>query len=187
MHNNPFYQNTKLEKHKPKPAPQQSTDETAAANARAGQAGAYKTANATDANFSGPTTSSPYYKSLLATGTDATTTAYNNAKATSAAKANAAGFGNAGQPVAEGANNEINAQESASLARLPAQAEEATAPLQLEAAGQQIGEGTALGGEAVGYSGQASNLAQAYMNARNSFYNNLINAGAGAATGMYAA
>lgn len=186
MRYNPFYQNTKIEKHKPKPAPQQGTDEAAAVGARAGQTAAYGRATATDANFSGPTTSSPYYKSLLATGTDATTNAYNNAKAASAARANAAGFGES-QPVTQGANNEINAQESASLARLPAQAEQATAPLQLEAAEQQIGEGTALGNEAVGYSGQASDLAKAYMDARNSFYNNLIKSGAGAATGMYAA
>jgi hypothetical protein len=180
---NPFYQNTKWEKHKPKAPSTQMNQLNTNASTNAKQQTANEGAAAgTLGQFEGPTTSSPYYKSLLATGTDATTNAYNNAKATSAARANAAGFGD-NQPVTQGANNEINAQESASLARLPMQAEQATAPLQLEAANTSAtmaGNEANASNTASGTSGQLSNQ---YQQMQQAFQNSLLQAGLGVATG----
>jgi hypothetical protein len=218
---NPFYQNTKTEKHKPKRPKLEGTTEATSIKNQQGQAQQYGQAGQTIGaaentiggaqgtigqaqntlgGYEGPITSSPYYKSLVSAGTDATTNAYNSAKASAAARANAAGFGS-NQPIAQGAQNQIESQEAKSLAGVPMQAIEATAPLQLQAAGQtgqlageqgrlagvqgglageQVGMGTALGGEGVGYMGQATDLENQYQKSTQDFWKNLMNAGAGA-------
>lgn len=181
-----FSQNTRTEKHKPKQSPEEGQALKLSEQQRAGQSTAYSNVNATDANLTGPTTSTPFYKSLLATSTDATTNAYDSAKSASRARANAAGFGNS-QPITQGGQSEIEAREAGALSRLPAQAMEATVPLQLEASGQQLSEGGTLGTEGQQSFETAANLNNAYQQRRQGFIDNLIGtskqAAAGAAAG----
>lgn len=147
------------------------------------QATDYGTAQGTLSQFEGPVQDSPYYKSLVATGTDATSQAYESAKADQAAKARAAGFGYE-QPVTQGAESGVAAQEAGALARIPAQAEEAAAPLALQAAGETAGMGTALGSEGVGYFNDATTLEEQYQKQQQGFMSKLWDVGSGVAAGM---
>lgn len=107
-------------------------------------------AQSTDSQFEGPVNQSPFYKSLLTTGIQNTSNAYQNAQSNVKANANSAGFGQ-NQPVAQGANNQVQAQETSALANVPNQAMEAAAPLSLEAANQ-------TGNMGMGYGTQGVNL-----------------------------
>jgi len=168
-----FSQNTKWEKHKPKRSGVEKGAESIVNQDRAGQSTAYGNVNATDANFMGPTKDTPYYKSLLATSTDATSNAYENAKASSASRAKAAGFGY-DSPIGQAASRETTGQEAGALAELPAKAYAATAPLQLQAAGQQLSEGTALGQEATATeTGAVVPLEEEYQKRKSAFASNL--------------
>lgn len=181
-----YSNNTRTEKHKPKRSPVEAAAQNISQQDRAGQASQYSTANdklnsaqGTDAQFEGPTTSSPFYKSLLATSTDSTSNAYENAKASSTARAKSAGFGY-DSPIGAAASRETTGAEAGALAELPAKAMEATAPLQLQAAGQSIAGanasgsmGTAMGNEATSYFGDAVNLENEYQQRRSKFASNL--------------
>jgi hypothetical protein len=113
-------------------------------------------AQGTDAQFEGPVQNSPFYKSLLTTGIQNTSNAYQTAQSNMKAKANSAGFGQ-NQPVAQGADNQVEAQETSALAQVPNEAEIAAAPLSLEAAGQ-------TGNMGMGYGNQGVNLLNANAN-----------------------
>lgn len=177
-----FSSNTKVEKHKPKRSPLEAPAQQQQQADVAGQTKAYGSANATDANFSGPTQDTPYYKSLVASSTDATSDAYESAKANSAAKAQQAGFGY-DSPIGQAASRETTNTEAAKLGQIPAQAAAVTAPLQLEAAGQQLQEGTALGQQSLGYENAAVNLEDEFQKRNSAFQNKLWDIGAGAAGG----
>jgi len=138
------------------------------------------TAQGTLSQFEGPVQSSPYYQSLMATGTDATTNAYQNAQESERANANQAGFG-AGQPVGATADTALQAQEAGALGRLPAQSAQQASQAALTAAGQTAGIGESQGQQGLGYFGDATQLEEQYQNALNAFQNKLWNTGASAA------
>jgi hypothetical protein len=134
-------------------------------------------AQSTDSQFEGPVQNSPFYKALLTTGIQNTSNAYQNARSSEAANAKAAGFGY-NQPVAQGADNQLRAQETSALANVPDQAMEAAAPLSLEAA-QNSGQ---MG---LGYGNQGVSLLNANAN-KPSIWQSLLQTGmqsAGAAAG----
>ena len=168
--------------HKPGRSKQEANTENTSIADQAAQGKAYGTANATDANFTGSTQDTPYYKSLVATGTDATSNAYQNAQANSIAQAKEAGFGQE-TPIGQAASREATGAEAGALAEIPAKAAAATAPLQLEASGQQLQEGTALGNEGVQYSEQATGLEEQYQKMNQDFWNKMLQMGEGAAAG----
>lgn len=182
-----FSRNTRTEKHKPKRSGVETGAESIVAQDRAGQTAKYGdasgdlgSARSTDANFAGKTTDTPFYKSLLATSTDSTSNAYENAKASSASRAKAAGFGYE-SPIGAAASRETTGAEAGALAELPAKAMEATAPLQLEAArgmtgiaNTEAGMGTALGSEATATeTGAVVPLEQEYQQRKAKFASNL--------------
>jgi len=103
------------------------------------------TAQGTDSQFEGPVQQSPFYKALLTTGTEGTSSAYGNAESNIRRNANASGFGY-NQPVAQGAEDQVQAQEAGAMANLPAEAAEEAAPLALSAAQQTGGMGMGVGG-----------------------------------------
>jgi hypothetical protein len=135
------------------------------------------TAQGTLSQFEGPVQNSPFYKSLLTTGTEATTNAYDSAKANANARANAAGFGYT-QPIAQGAQNQVGAQEASALAAVPREAMTATAPLSLQAAQDTAQIGENAGSQALGWN-QASqnwnNDAYNMQSRRNGWLQNLNN------------
>lgn len=178
-----FSQNTRLEKHTPKVSTAQKGGESMVNQDRASRDKAFGNVNATDANFAGATKDTPYYKSLLATSTDATSNAHENAKASSAQRAKQAGFGQE-SPIGQAASRETEGAEAGALAELPSKAYAATAPLQLQAAGQQLGEGEALGSEATQtFTGGVVPLAEEYQKRKTGFENRLWDIGAGAVGG----
>lgn len=143
-------------------------------------------AQGTLGQFEGPVQNSPFYKSLLTTGIQNTSDAYQNAAANTKARANAAGFGY-NQPVAQGADNQLQAQETSALAKVPQTAMAEAAPLSLEAAGQSGQMGMGYGNQALGWGNQAqgwNNAAYGMNRNRSNMWNQLLQTGAGAAQGL---
>jgi len=135
-----------------------------------------KPAQSTLSQFEGPVQQSPFYKALLTTGTEATSRAYENAKANTAARARAAGFGYE-QPVAQGAQSQMDAQEASALARVPQEATIAATQPALQAA--STGAGAGLGWE---NTAQGWNDAAYRMNRqRGSWLDTLMKVGQGVA------
>lgn len=173
--------NTRLEKHKPKRSGVEKGAESMVSQDRSGRDKAFGTAQGTLGQFEGPVKDSPYYKSLLATSTDATSNAYENAKASSAARAKQAGFG-MDSPIGQSASRETTGQEAGALAELPARAYASTAPLALQAAGQTAGMGTELGREATQTeTGAVVPLEEEYMKRSAKFSDRLWDMGLGGA------
>lgn len=146
----------------------------------------YGKAQGTLDQFEGPVQQSPFYKSLLTTGTEGTSNAYQNVMTNTRARANQAGFGEQ-QPVTQGAETQVAAQEAKDLAAQPNKALlEASEPA-LQAAGQTAGMGTQLGNEAVGYSGQQVDLEKQYQQQEQQWgqglFNSLLGVGTDIATG----
>jgi hypothetical protein len=136
-------------------------------------------AQGTLGQFEGPVQQSPFYKSLMTTGTEATSNAYNNARTNMRARANQAGFGYQ-QPVEQGAESQLGASEATALGNLPAQtAVEATGPA-LQAAGQTGGMGMGYGAQGL----SALNSAYGMQKGRSGLWNQLFGAGMGAGQGL---
>lgn len=117
-------------------------------------------AQGTFGQFEGPVQNSPFYKSLLTTGIQNTSDAYQNAESSMKANANAAGFGYS-QPVAQGADNQVKAQEASALAKVPNQAMIAAAPLSMQAGQDSAQLGLGLGNQAQGWNNSAWNMNKA--------------------------
>jgi hypothetical protein len=109
-------------------------------------------AQGTLGQFEGPVQNSPFYKSLLNTGIQSTSNAYQNARSNMRQQANAAGFGYS-QPAAQGADNQLQAQEASAMANVPQQAMLGAAPLSMQAAGQTGQMGMGYGGQGAGLIG----------------------------------
>jgi hypothetical protein len=163
-----FSRNTRLEKHTPKKGPEEQQSINQQEADQSTQNTAYGNVNSTDANFSGPTQNTPYYKSLVASTSDATSNSYQNAQANTAQAAQQAGFGQS-SPIGQAASREVVGAEAAKQAQIPAQAMQQTAPLQLEAANQQLSEGTAAGQQGEGYENIAANQNTGYQDRRQAF------------------
>jgi hypothetical protein len=163
-----------------KRSPLEATD-TAATTQQQQQATANQgTAQGTLGQFEGPVTSSPFYKSLLTTGTDATSQAYNNAQASNRAASNDSGF-NYTSPNETGSENEIKGQEATAVGNLPAEAAAEAAPLAAGAAGETAGIGATQSGAAQGYNSQATGLEENYQNAQSGMWDALLGLPAAAA------
>lgn len=126
----------------------------------------------------GDPTSSGLYKSLLTTGTEATSDAYANANANMNRKANMAGFGYE-QPVTQGANAELGAEEAKSMARVPGEALQQTINPEMQAIGMQEGESSLY--QPLGYFNTYANLANARDQRSSAMWNNLLSSSLGAA------
>jgi hypothetical protein len=124
--------------------------------------------------FEGPVQDSPFYKSLLTSGTEATSNAYNAATASERARANAAGI-NYTQPAEQGAENELRGSEATALGDLPGEAAVAATAPTLTAAGDTAGIGATEGSLGAQYfTGGAVPLENAYQNAQSQFTNALL-------------
>ena len=129
--------------------------------------------------FEGPVQQSPFYKAMLNTGIQSTSDAYQNASTNMRQRANAAGFGY-NQPVTQGAQGQLDAQEAKSMSEVPEKAMLATAPLSLQAAGQTGQMGMGYGAQGL----DALNSAYNMQKGRGGLWNQLFNAGVGAGTGL---
>lgn len=89
--------------------------------------------------FEGPVENTPFYRSMVTAGTDATHKSFDAERGNTAMQARAAGFGYE-QPVTQGAQSQVNDSEAKAQAAVPQQALQATAPLTMQAAGMREGE-----------------------------------------------
>lgn len=132
-------------------------------------------AQGTLSQFEGPVQQSPFYKALLNTGIQSTSNAYSNARANMRQKANAAGFGYS-QPVAQGTDDQLQAEEASAMAQVPTNATIAATQPALTAAGQ-------TGALGMGYGQQGSGLLNANAQQQGGLYNSLLNIGQGGIQG----
>ena len=167
---------------KPKQSPQEGIATSVAQQDQTRMGKMYDTAQDTLGQFEGPVQNSPYYKSLLASSTDATSNAYQNAQAASADRAKTAGFGYA-SPIGQAASRETQGAEAAKLAELPAQTYAQAAPMSLEAAKTTGGLGEAAGAQGTQNLATAGGLNMDYQKRKEAFWNKIANVGIGAATG----
>jgi hypothetical protein len=129
-----------------------------AAAARTAQEADLKKANGEYDQFIGSNmTNSPFYKSLVTSGTDATTSAYANAKSNVAARAGAAGFGY-GSPAAQGGGAEAGMQEAKAVGQIPVEAVQTAADYGLKAAAGIQGSAGQEGQQSLGYEDAATSL-----------------------------
>lgn len=142
---------------KPSAAPISSTLTNTTAQDQAQQNSLNNTAQGTLSQFEGPVQNSPYYKSLLATGTEGATSAYNAAKANLNQEAATAGFTPASSSL-PGAATELNASEAQTLAGEPASAAQEATSAAIPAAEATANIGNEYGTEAEGYSSQNTQL-----------------------------
>jgi len=127
-------------------------------------------AQGTLGQFEGPVQNSPFYKALLTQGTEATSNAYNQARSNQAQKANLSGFGYS-QPVAQGGQAQLGAQEAASMAEVPQTAMLAAEQPALQTAGETAQLAGQQGGMSTGFGGQATQ--SDIQNQQNSLWNKL--------------
>ena len=99
-------------------------------------------ANQTLGQFQGPVEQSPFYKALLTTGTESTSRAYDRARANTARRAQMAGFGYE-QPVTQGAQTQVDAEEASALAQVPQNSLVRASQPALQAGG--VAQNTAMG------------------------------------------
>ena len=136
--------------------------------------------------FEGPVQNSPFYKALLTNGIENTSRAYDTARSNMRARANQAGFGY-NQPVAQGGENQVNAEETSALAKVPQTAMTEAAPLSLEAADQTGKMGMGYGNQALGWDQTAqgwNNSAYNMQKKRGSLFDTLFQSGMQAGTGL---
>ena len=143
-------------------------------------------AQGTLSQFEGPVQNSPFYKALLTSGIEGTSGAYDTARSNMKAQENQAGFGY-NQPVAQGADNQLQAQEASDLAKVPNTAMTEAAPLSLSAAGTTANMGMGYGSQAQGWDSAAqgwNNSAYNMNQKRGSLFNTLLQSGMQAGQGL---
>jgi hypothetical protein len=131
-----------------RPSPVERQAETMRAQNQAQMQGMTNTAQGTLSQFEGPVKDSPFYKSLLNTGLESTSAAYDRATSTARSRAKGAGFGYA-QPVEQGAEAEIGARGAGALAKVPGEALLQASGPALQAAGTTGNIGTTVGGQGI--------------------------------------
>lgn len=136
-------------------------------------------AQGTLGQFEGPVDKSPFYQSLLRSGTQSTSNAYDAAKASMAQRSNQSGFGY-NQPVAQAGQGQVDTSEARALGAIPDEAMVAAAPLSMQAAGESGQLGMGYGSQALGFGGQnlqSNDQAAKLQSRRSGLWNQLFGAG----------
>jgi hypothetical protein len=156
---------------------QQGTDLASQSQSVGSQNNALNQAQGNLNQFSGPVQNSPFYKSLLRQGIQSTSNAYDAAKASMSARANAAGFGY-NQPINQAGQAQVDTSEAQALGAIPDQAMIAAAPLSMQATGLEEGIGSQygqqanmFGNQALGFGQQALGFGGQQLAANNLAYN----------------
>lgn len=155
---------------------QLGNDQQTEASQLAGQQAALNSATPTENYYegSGGPQSTGLYKTLLTTGQEATSDAYQGAKTATQANENKAGYGY-GSPASEGANTEMAGAEAHDLAQVPGKATLEAVQPQLQATGMQQSQAGYYNPAA--YAGDAGQLAQAYDKQNQGLWGSLLSAG----------
>jgi hypothetical protein len=122
--------------------------------------------------YAGDPTQSGLYRDFVTSGMESTADAFNNAKANVAQRANMSGFGY-NQPIAQGAQDEVNNEQAKASAQVPRQALQSTIAPELEALNIRANEAhnynpaaytSSAGGPAAGADNQTSGLFSSLFN-----------------------
>lgn len=147
---------------KPKRSPVEDKGQSISDQSRQQQQQDYGGARSTVSQFEGPVDKSPFYKALYNTGVSGTSNAYQSARTNQRSRAKAAGYGYE-QPVAQGADAQLDRSEAQDMAQVgPKSLVAATQPA-LEAAQISSGMGTAEGSQGLGYWQSTIPLEQQYQ------------------------
>lgn len=134
--------------------------------------------NQNNSQFNGPVQQTPYYKSLLKTGTDSTNQAYDNATRNLKTSMEGAGVGGSSGAV-QGNNAAMGAQRAGSLGTVASSAVQGATQMQQNANAQQLQEAGMYSGAGLGYFGGANQDEQARLAGQGSLFNGLLQAGTG--------
>jgi len=135
--------------------------------------------NQNNAQFNGPVQNSPYYKSLLQSGTQSTNSAYDAATRNMKASMESAGVpGSSG--VAQGNNEAMQAQRAGALGTVGTSAIQGATQMQQNANAQALQEAGMYSGAGLGYYSGANQAQIAQNQAQSSMWNGLLQAGIGA-------
>jgi hypothetical protein len=134
--------------------------------------------------FNGPVQGTPYYKSLLQSGTDSTNSAYNNATRNLKMSMEGAGVGGASGAV-QGNTAAMGAQRAGDLAKVGPAATEGATNMQMQGNAQALQEAGMYSGAGLGYYSGASQAENARLASQGSMWEGLLAAGMGAGSSMY--
>ena len=143
---------------------------------RANSLGDQVTAN--NSQYNGPVTSTPYYKSLLQSGTQSTNQSYDNASRNLKQSMEGAGVGGA-SGAAQGNNAAMGAQRASTLGQVGTNAIQGASQMQMNANSQQLQQAGMDSGAAQGYFSGANQAELARLQQQGSLYNGLLQAGTG--------
>lgn len=131
-----------------------------------------------NSQFNGPVQSTPYYKSLLQSGTQSTNQAYDNASRNLKQSMEGAGVGGA-SGAAAGNNAAVGAQRAASLGQVGTQAVQGATQMQQQANSQQAQLAGMYSGAGLGYYSGANQAELQRLQNQGSLWNGLLQAGTG--------
>jgi hypothetical protein len=134
--------------------------------------------NQNNSQFNGPVESTPYYKSLLQSGTTSTNQAYDNASRNMKQSMEGAGVSGASR-VAAGNNGAIGASRAAALGTVGTSAVQGATQMQQQANAQSLQEAGMYSGAGLGYYSGANQAELAQLQQQGSMWNGLLQAGTG--------
>ena len=153
---------------------QQSEDDRNRANQETAQV------DANNAQYSGPVTSTPFYKSMLKAGTDSTNQAYTNATRNMKMAMEGAGVGGASGAV-QGNAAAMAAERAKALGTIQPAAIQSATENQFRANDQRLQEAGMYSGAGLGYFGQGNAAEQKRLERQGSMWDALLKAAATAA------
>jgi hypothetical protein len=151
---------------------QQSEDDRQRANQQTGQV------DANNAQYNGPVTSTPFYKSMLKAGTDSTNGAYDNATRNLKMSMEGAGVGGA-SGAAAGNVAAMGAERAKALGTIQPAAIQSATENQFRANDQHLQEAGMYSGAGLGYFGQGNTAEQQRLARQGSMWDGLMKAGMG--------
>jgi len=131
---------------------------------------------ANNAQYSGPVTSTPFYKSMLKAGTDSTNSAYDNATRNLRTAMQGAGVSGA-SGVAAGNTAAMGAERAKALGAVQPAAITSATENQFRANDQNAGIGGMYSGAGLGYFGQANNAEQQRLARQGSMWQAMMKTG----------
>jgi hypothetical protein len=152
----------------------QSEDDRNRANTETGQV------DANNAQYNGPVTSTPFYKSLVKAGTDSTNGAYDNATRNLKMSMESAGVGGS-SGAAAGNTAAMGAERAKALGTIQPAAIQGATENQFRANDQRLQEAGMYSGAGLGYFSQGNTAEQQRLARQGSMWQGLLQAGMGAA------
>jgi len=132
--------------------------------------------DANNSQYNGPVTSTPFYKSMLRSGTDSTNAAYDNASRNMKMQMESAGVGGASGAV-QGNNAAVGAQRASALGAIEPMAMQTATENQFRANEERLQEAGMYSGAGLGYFSDANQSEQARLARQGSLWKGLMDAG----------